>query len=193
MPSLFALAALLLMAVPHVACADDEATPSTTKPVVIIETSAGTIEAELWPAAAPKTVDVFVGLAEGTREWTELKTGAKKTAPFYDGLIFHRIIKNFMLQGGCPNGNGSGGPGFSYPDEINAKGLGLDKEKLFPNGPQGNPHMAILGVLGRTPQQQQATFQRTIIVPLLKKLSITLADANKRVGEWQPKLLYLSL
>src|SRR6185295_3696337 len=72
----------------------------------------------LFPNHAPKTVSNFVGLAEGTKEWTDPQTGAPSTARFYDGLTFHRVIDGFMIQGGCPLGQGTGGPGYSFDDEI---------------------------------------------------------------------------
>ena len=74
----------------------------------IIETSMGTIEVELFADKAPVTVENFVGLATGTKEFTDLKTGKKTKRKFYDGLTFHRIVDEFMAQGGDPSGNGSG-------------------------------------------------------------------------------------
>ena len=74
-------------------------------------TTLGEIYVELFPKEAPKTVQNFVGLAEGTREFTDPKTGQKVKRPFYDGLTFHRVIARFMIQGGDPKGDGSGGPG----------------------------------------------------------------------------------
>lgn len=88
------------------------------KPYVIMETSMGTIEIELWPDVAPETVANFVGLANGTKEWTDPKTGEKVKKPFYDGLIFHRVIPDFMIQAGCPLRNGTGGPGYTFKDEF---------------------------------------------------------------------------
>ena len=82
------------------------------------ETSMGNFTIELFEAQAPKTVANFVGLAEGTKEWTHPKTGEKHTKPFYDGVIFHRIISGFMIQGGDPLGQGYGGPGFQFEDEF---------------------------------------------------------------------------
>src|SRR5260370_1027300 len=79
----------------------------------IIETSKGTIEIQLFDKDAPVTVANFVGLANGTKEYLDLKTGQKKKSHFYDGLIFHRVIPNFMIQGGDPLGVGTGGPGYS--------------------------------------------------------------------------------
>ncbi|MBW2252365.1 MAG: peptidylprolyl isomerase [Deltaproteobacteria bacterium] len=98
----------------------------------------GNIEVKLFQNDAPKTVANFVGLAEGTKEFTDEKTGKKAKKPFYDGLIFHRVIKGFMLQAGCPQGNGRGGPGYSFADEINAVALGLDKLKAI--DPKKGPH-----------------------------------------------------
>ena len=84
----------------------------------ILHTTAGDIVVELLPDHAPKTVRNFVGLATGEKEWTDPRTGKPSTAPFYDGLIFHRVIQGFMLQGGCPLGTGTGGPGYMFDDEI---------------------------------------------------------------------------
>jgi peptidyl-prolyl cis-trans isomerase A (cyclophilin A) len=83
-----------------------------------LHTNRGDIRIELFPNHAPKTVRNFVELAEGTREWTDEKTGTKKSEPFYDGLGFHRVIQGFMIQGGCPLGTGTGGPGYTFDDEI---------------------------------------------------------------------------
>ena len=84
----------------------------------VIETSAGTITLQLFEKEAPKTVANFVDLAEGRKEWTDPKTGKKVKKPFYDGLIFHRVIPGFMIQGGDPMGNGMGGPGYQFEDEF---------------------------------------------------------------------------
>ena len=96
-------------------------------PVGIIKTSQGDIRLELFAAQAPETVKNFIDLAEGRKTYTDSKTQKKVKTPFYDNLIFHRVIKNFMIQGGCPLGNGTGGPGYTFADEINAVDLGLDK------------------------------------------------------------------
>jgi len=83
-----------------------------------MHTSAGDIKVDLLPDHAPKTVQNFVGLATGTKEWTDPRTGQKSTAPLYNGTKFHRVIDNFMIQGGDPIGNGTGGPGYQFDDEI---------------------------------------------------------------------------
>ena len=89
--------------------------------VASIKTNLGTIKVDLFGNHAPKTVANFTGLATGAKEWTHPKTGKTSTDPLYDGVIFHRIIKQFMLQGGDPLGQGIGGPGYEFDDEINGE------------------------------------------------------------------------
>ena len=96
----------------------------------IIETSMGTIELELFLNKAPVTVENFVGLATGTKEFTDLETGKKTKRKFYDGLTFHRVIPEFMIQGGCPLGTGTGGPGYTFKDETD-NGLKFNKPGLL--------------------------------------------------------------
>ncbi|WP_062347192.1 peptidylprolyl isomerase [Herbidospora yilanensis] len=86
--------------------------------IATLNTNRGTIKIKLWPNQAPKTVRNFVELAEGTREWTHPETGQKTNAKLYDGTVFHRVIAGFMLQGGDPLGQGIGGPGYDFDDEI---------------------------------------------------------------------------
>jgi peptidyl-prolyl cis-trans isomerase A (cyclophilin A) len=86
-----------------------------------LHTNRGDIRLKLFPLQTPKTVRNFVELAQGTREWTDPATGGKKSEPFYDGLGFHRVISGFMIQGGCPIGNGTGGPGYDFDDEIHGE------------------------------------------------------------------------
>ena len=82
------------------------------------DTTQGSFTVRLFPEDAPKTVANFVGLAKGEKEFTDPKTGAKAKRPFYNGLIFHRVIPDFMIQGGDPIGNGTGGPGYTFEDEF---------------------------------------------------------------------------
>ena len=84
----------------------------------VFHTNQGSFTCRLFEKEAPKTVDNFVGLANGTKEWTDPKTGKKVQKRFYDGLIFHRIIPKFMIQGGDPEGTGRGGPGYRFEDEC---------------------------------------------------------------------------
>jgi len=83
-----------------------------------LRTTAGDIRLELFPNQAPKTVANFTGLATGARAWKDPRTGAERTDPLYSGVIFHRVISGFMIQGGDPLGTGTGGPGYDFDDEI---------------------------------------------------------------------------
>jgi peptidyl-prolyl cis-trans isomerase A (cyclophilin A) len=95
-----------------------------------LTTTQGTVTVRLFPDHAPKTVRNFVELAEGGREWLDPKTGARTKEKLYDGTIFHRVITSFMIQGGDPLGNGTGGPGYKFADEIHPD-LRFDKPYLL--------------------------------------------------------------
>jgi peptidyl-prolyl cis-trans isomerase A (cyclophilin A) len=84
-------------------------------------TSEGNFTARLFDAETPKTVANFTGLAEGSKEWTDPRTGRKTNTRYFDGTIFHRVIEGFMIQGGDPLGQGTGGPGYTFADEFSPK------------------------------------------------------------------------
>ncbi len=84
-------------------------------------TSEGKFTIQLYDQDAPKTVENFVGLATGAKEWTDPRTGRKSSAPYYNGTVFHRVIDGFMIQGGDPLGQGTGGPGYKFADEFHPK------------------------------------------------------------------------
>jgi peptidyl-prolyl cis-trans isomerase A (cyclophilin A) len=96
----------------------------------VFHTSLGEISCALMPASAPKTVLNFVQLAEGSKSWTDPNTGATVERPLYSGTIFHRVIPNFMIQGGDPMGTGRGGPGYRFEDETTG-GAAFDKPGLL--------------------------------------------------------------
>jgi peptidyl-prolyl cis-trans isomerase A (cyclophilin A) len=81
-------------------------------------TTEGNFTIHLFDKDAPNTVENFVGLAEGSKTWKDPRSGQKMNTPYYDGLIFHRVIDGFMIQGGDPTGTGSGGPGYTFADEF---------------------------------------------------------------------------
>ena len=161
-------------------------------PVLRIETTAGQIDVELFRKDAPETVANFIGLATGTKEFTDPKSGQKVKRPFYDGLIFHRVIKDFMIQGGCPLGNGTGGPGYAFADEIDAHGLGLDNIKAVDLGKGPHPFLMI---------QSQTDFQQKIMMPIFEQLGIhsqqeldqKRADVETRLGALTLKEAYENL
>ena len=94
-------------------------TAASADPVAIIDTSAGKLTCTLFPKQAPIGVENFIGLATGTKDWTSPVTRAKKHGvPLYDGTIFHRVIPEFMIQGGDPAGNGTGDPGYKFKNET---------------------------------------------------------------------------
>jgi len=84
-------------------------------------TSEGKFTIQLFDEDVPRTVENFVGLATGAKEWTDPRTGRKATGPYYNGTIFHRVIAGFMIQGGDPLGQGTGGPGYKFADELSPK------------------------------------------------------------------------
>jgi peptidyl-prolyl cis-trans isomerase A (cyclophilin A) len=87
-------------------------------PTATFVTNRGSFTVSLMPEHAPETVENFIGLATGSKEWTDPRDGASKTEPLYPGTIFHRVIDGFMIQGGDPTGTGRGGPGYTFADEC---------------------------------------------------------------------------
>lgn len=153
--------------------------------VYSIQTNLGDIEVELFQNDAPNTVANFIGLAEGTKEFVDIKTGEKVKKPFYDGLIFHRVIKGFMIQAGCPMGEGRGGPGYSFADEINVTALGFDKLKAM--DPKEGPHPFLM-------IRSQEDYQNIILAPLFQKMSITSQNEfDQRRDELEAELKSLTL
>jgi len=121
-----------------------------------LKTNRGDIVVQLFGNHAPKTVENFVGLAEGTIEWKHPKTGDKTTSRFYDGLIFHRVIEGFMIQGGDPLGTGMGGPGYRFKDEFHPE-LAFNKPYLLAmanSGPGTNGSQFFI-TAGLTPHLNQ--------------------------------------
>jgi peptidyl-prolyl cis-trans isomerase A (cyclophilin A) len=90
-------------------------------PEAIIDTTAGKMHCTLFPKVAPIGVDNFIGLAKGTKDWTSPSGAKKHGVPLYDGTIFHRVIPNFMIQGGDPKGDGTGDPGYKFKNETSSE------------------------------------------------------------------------
>ena len=110
--------------------------PPAARYTAVMDTSAGEIRLELWPEVAPQTVGNFVGLAR---------------QGFYDGTIFHRVIRDFMIQGGCPKGTGTGGPGYDFADEINERKLVKGTLAMANAGPNTNGSQFFIVTAESTP------------------------------------------
>ena len=141
----------------------------------ILKTSMGDITITLFPNHAPATVENFTGLATGSKTWTDPKTGAESNEPFYDGLIFHRVIPGFMIQGGCPLGTGTGGPGYTFKDEIHPE-LVFDKPYLLAmaNAGPGTNGSQFFITVGATPW---LNFKHTIFGEVADQASRDVVDA----------------
>lgn len=101
-----------------------------TETFATLTTSLGPVRVKLFPDHAPKTVRNFVGLSDGSAQWTDPRTGRKAQGPLYPGTVFHRVISGFMIQGGDPLGTGTGGPGYRFQDEFHPE-LRFDRPYLL--------------------------------------------------------------
>lgn len=150
----------------------------------VFNTSLGSFTARLFDKEVPNTVANFVGLAEGSKEWKDPHSSKPVKKPFYDGLIFHRVINGFMIQGGCPLGSGTGGPGYKFADEFSPK-LRHNKEGLFSmanSGPGTNGSQFFI-TLGPTPHlnDKHSIFGEIVSgMDVVKKIGGTRTGANDR-------------
>jgi len=148
----------------------------------------GAIRVELFPNHAPKTVENFVGLAEGTKAYKSPATGSDGSGPYYDGVIFHRVIPNFMIQGGDPTGTGRGGPGYTFNDEIHPELtfnrpylLAMANAGKLPNGSGTNGSQFFITVSATT----HLNFKHTIFGEVADDDSRKVVDtiASTRTGQ----------
>jgi peptidyl-prolyl cis-trans isomerase A (cyclophilin A) len=142
------------------------------------DTTEGTFTVRLFEKEAPNTVANFIGLVEGTKEWQDPATGARKKAPFYDGVIFHRIIDGFMIQGGDRLGQGTGGPGYKFADEFHPS-LRHNKTGILSmanSGPNTNGSQFFI-TLGPTPHLDN---RHSVFGEVVKGL-----DVVKKIGSVQ--------
>jgi peptidyl-prolyl cis-trans isomerase A (cyclophilin A) len=148
------------------------------------ETTLGNFTAELFEDKTPKTVANFTGLAEGTREWTHPKTREKHKTPYYDGIVFHRVIQGFVIQGGDPLGQGYGGPGYQFEDEFHPD-LRHDRVGILSManaGPNTNGSQFFV-TLGPTPHldRKHSVFGAVIEgLDVVKKIGSVAVDRNDR-------------
>jgi peptidyl-prolyl cis-trans isomerase A (cyclophilin A) len=145
----------------------------------ILHTNHGDITINLFGDHAPKTVANFVGLATGTKEYTDPESGRTTTGKFYDGLIFHRIIEGFMIQGGDPLGSGIGGPGYKFADEFHPE-LSFNKPYLLAmaNAGANTNGSQFFITLGPTPHLNR---RHTIFGEVADQASREVVDAIGRV------------
>jgi Peptidyl-prolyl cis-trans isomerase (rotamase) - cyclophilin family len=156
-----------------------------SNPIVLIQTTRGSMLFELFPREAPETVANFLGLADGSKPWIDPFTGEEMQQPFYDGLTFHRVVSGALIQGGSPTGDSHGYPGFLVPDEINAATLGLDRMTVLDTKGEPNP---VLGI------RSQEDFQEGVLKPLYDSMGITSsAQLEARVGEVDQRLRALTV
>lgn len=147
---------------------------------VTLKTSLGSIRIQMFTDKAPNTVANFVGLAEGTKAWTDPKTGVTQTGKsLYQGTVFHRIISGFMVQGGDPLGNGTGGPGYRFPDEQTGESYTRGTIAMANSGPNTNgsqffimhadyplpPNYTIFGRIDADDKDSFATLDKIASVP----------------------------
>jgi peptidyl-prolyl cis-trans isomerase A (cyclophilin A) len=140
-----------------------------------LKTNRGDIVIKLFPNHAPETVRNFTGLATGEREYADATTGEKKKGRFYDGLTFHRVIDGFMIQGGCPRGDGRGGPGYQFKDEFHPE-LQFDRPYLLAmaNAGPGTNGSQFFITVGPTPHLNR---RHTIFGEVEDKASQEVVDA----------------
>jgi peptidyl-prolyl cis-trans isomerase A (cyclophilin A) len=138
-----------------------------------LKTTLGDIVIDLFPNHAPKTVDNFVGLAEGTKDYQD--DAGRSGQPYYDGLVFHRVISGFMIQGGCPRGDGRGGPGYTFADEFHPE-LQFDRPYLLAmaNAGPGTNGSQFFVTVGPTPHLNR---RHTIFGEVADQASRDVVDA----------------
>ena len=145
-----------------------------------VEDNKGSFTVKLYDEEAPNTVANFVGLAEGTKEWTDPRTRQKTTAPYYNGIIFHRVIDGFMIQGGDPLGQGVGGPGYEFADEFHPR-LRHDRPGILSmanRGPNTNGGQFFI-TLGPTPHLDN---RHTVFGEVVDGMDVVRKIGNTRTG-----------
>jgi peptidyl-prolyl cis-trans isomerase A (cyclophilin A) len=162
----------------------------TTSPIqtatATLHTNRGDIKIALFGNHAPKTVANFVGLAQGTKEYSTQNASGSSAGPFYDGAVFHRVIDGFMIQGGDPTGTGRGGPGYKFADEFHPE-LQFDKPYLLAmaNAGPGTNGSQFFITVGKTPHlNRRHTIFGEVVDPESQKvvdaIATTAVDRNDR-------------
>ena len=159
-------------------------TAVATGTYAVFTTTEGNFTVRLFDQEAPKTVENFVGLATGSKEWTDPRSNKKVKQPYYDGIVFHRVIDGFMIQGGDPLGQGIGGPGYTFADEFHPK-LRHNKAGILSmanRGPNTNGGQFFI-TLGPTPHldDRHSVFGEVVEgMDVIKKIGSTKTDGRDR-------------
>ena len=141
-----------------------------------LHTTAGPIRLELFPNHSPKTVANFVELAEGTKPYIDPRTGQPGSGPYYNGVTFHRVIAGFMIQGGDPTGRGTGGPGFTIPDEFHPE-LIFNRPYLLAMANTGRPNSGGAQFFITVSNTPHLNFKHTIFGEVADEASKRVVDA----------------
>src|SRR5262245_7169410 len=162
--------------------------PAAKKEIfAVINTSMGTIRVRLFHKEARRTVVNFIALAEGKKEWRDPKTLKPRKEPFYDGLIFHRVIKGFMIQTGCPKGDGTGDPGYKFADEFHPS-LKHDRPGLVSmanSGPNTNGSQFFITVAPQPHLDRKHSIFGEVVegMEVVKKISEVPTSGDKPIQE----------
>jgi len=155
----------------------EEKMANEKNPLVLMKTNMGDIVIELYNDAAPETVKNFIDLASGEKEFLDPKSNRNVKKPYFDGLSFHRVIPNFMIQGGDILGTGAGGPGYKFKDEINADALGLNTMKIKDaQGFNNDAAMYVFQKLNITSREEQQKRMKEIEAEYEKVLNMNVKD-----------------
>jgi peptidyl-prolyl cis-trans isomerase A (cyclophilin A) len=149
------------------------------KVTATLHTSQGDIRLNLLPDHAPKTVANFVGLAEGTKEYSPANAKGEPTGPYYDGSIIHRVIDGFMIQAGDPTGTGRGGPGYNFADEFHPE-LQFNRPYLLAMANPGRPNMNGSQFFITVAPTTWLNYKHTIFGEVADQESRTVVDAISR-------------
>lgn len=162
--------------------ATSEAQPSSQKTFAIIKTTMGDIKVELFADKTPITVANFVGLATGSKEWTHPGTNQKMVnKPLYDGVIFHRVIEGFMIQGGDPLGKGYGGPGYKFADEPFSGEYTRGTLAMANSGPNTNGSQFFIMHKDMKLPQDYVIFGRVVSgIEVVDKIATSPTDGNDK-------------
>ncbi|MFZ0311866.1 MAG: peptidylprolyl isomerase [Candidatus Korobacteraceae bacterium] len=169
----------------------------TSEPTAVIETSVGSIHCTLFPDKAPIGVANFIGLATGSKEWKDPKTGQMmKGVPLYNGTIFHRVIPNFMIQGGDPIGTGTGDPGYKFKNEV-SPGLTFDQAGRLAYANAGPDTNGSQFFITEVPTQyldgKYTIFGQCQDIDVVKKIARLASDPRNNRPYDPPKIIHIKI